>query len=291
MRLIHVGRTEKGTVMPEPEGPQQQMLGVKDHAPSHAARTAVQAPPADAAQSVSAGRVAVKIKDYAAIVISLVSLCVVASGSYLTHFRQGHVQVSIGLAAHLYHPRDGGTAIYLPVHLLNDSPVKGIVRRAFLQIETSSGETFVLRWQRRSRIDEHNEYNDVAGADPFFVEGKSHAQDVFWFWWPPNEKVSLLFVPGQYTFTLWVWTNDGTSPSVVDSKKLVLAREDTDPLAERRRTSDPRTRIKPFDYSYTIGIYRNAPLEPGWWTKTRDAAQQSDAPDERAHPSGPSARR
>lgn len=50
-------------------------------------------------------------KDSAALTLSMLSLCVASLGFYFTHLRPGEVRASIGLDAHLYHPRDGGTAI------------------------------------------------------------------------------------------------------------------------------------------------------------------------------------
>jgi hypothetical protein len=202
-----------------------------------------------------------EFKDYFAIGTGSLSVLLSGLALYLTQFRKAKVSAQIGPAIHLYHPQDGGTAIYLPTIFLNTRPVNGAVFKAYLVVEGLDKQRFILKWLESANINiETRAYSRNSPSKPFTIDGHATIADVLWFLCP--EQSNLRFRAGDYNVTLFIWTNTDEKPSAVTKEVLTITPFVETFLAERKEKKDSTTRIIYFQNKAHIASVTNK--EPDW---------------------------
>jgi len=197
--------------------------------------------------------------------ISLISLCVAVSAIYLGHFRDPNIEVKLGPDVHLYHPLDGGTAIYLPFLVANNSPTRGAVHQIVIQVSTPSGKQYYSRWQEEADIKQRTwEYSTLGRVKPFTIGGHETVSKIYWFWFPETNS-PLLFETGEYQVAAHIWTKNKQKPDAVFLEKFIITQEVEKILADYRERKDPRTRFVYFKRRNLISaVTENGKLPPPW---------------------------
>ncbi len=191
------------------------------------------------------------------------SATIAAFALWLTHFRKARIEVTLGPEVHFYHPRDGGSAVYVPFIFTNISPRRATVRQVFLEITTLSGEHRLMRWMREATIAPQSwEYSYKDRVKPISIDSFSSDSRVYWFLWPENPQDDLRFIDGRYSLEAHVWLSKGSTPDVSSIQTITISKESEDELVKRRRLQDPQTRIHYFDTQTLIAT--TGPAKQMW---------------------------
>ena len=187
------------------------------------------------------------MSNYIPIVISITGVGIAITSLYLSNFRRPDISAGLGPDVHLYHPSDGGTAIYLPVVFTNNSPTRGAVLQAYLKISHPNGKNYYLKWLEEWKIStRQSDYEYISRAKPFTIDGHSSSFKLFWFL-RPNDSNPLLFSKGKYQFTLHLWSKHQSSPTKESSETLEVSEIVEEILISRFKNNDPTTRIIHFE--------------------------------------------
>jgi hypothetical protein len=187
-----------------------------------------------------------EIKDYVAVGISALSLCLSLVTLYLTQFKPANVKVSTGPYIHLFYTKEARPLVYLPVVFHNDSPTKAIVYRAFLEIKDTKGDHFALKWLGSVKIDLSFNYTDTAVSGPFKIDGYETIPNALSFFWVNAEGLpSLDWLEGDYDLKLHVWTSDSTKPDYTVTDQLHITSDEAKLMADKKRDADNTSRFLP----------------------------------------------
>jgi len=192
-----------------------------------------------------------------AFVLSFIAIVLSVLAFYMTHLRQSDIRVRLQPKLHIYHPADGGTALYVQAAFVNHSPTSDVIQDILLKVQerNSADGCFLCSWQEEGELPfRGTTYKQTGVAAPFVVPGNSTVMKTLWFLYINNAD-PLLFKGTEYDITLYCERAGKKQPGIVTSEILHIHEESAQELAKRKGKKDPTTQIFPFKWRKPISEF------------------------------------